>query len=44
MRLNKRGFIHHPVTWGVVAFILGLIVAYLIGHGTIPFDYIDFCS
>ncbi len=34
--VNKRGFIAHPVTWIVVAFILGMIVMYLIAKGVIP--------
>jgi hypothetical protein len=34
--MNKKGFIMHPVTWIIIAFILGFVVAYLIGQGIIP--------
>jgi len=34
--MNKKAFIMHPVTWIVGAFILGLLVMYLIAKGTLP--------
>jgi hypothetical protein len=34
--MNKKGFIMHPVTWIAAAFIIGFIVAALVGRGVIP--------
>ncbi len=34
--MNKKGFIMHPVTWIVVAFILGFICAVMVARGIIP--------
>ncbi|MDP7323639.1 MAG: hypothetical protein QF632_02670 [Candidatus Woesearchaeota archaeon] len=33
---NKKGFIYHPITWIVVAFIIGLVVMFLMAKGIIP--------
>jgi len=33
---NKKAFIAHPVTWMIIAFILGALVMYLIAKGTLP--------
>ena len=33
---NKKGIILHPVTWIVVAFILGVILTVLAAKGVIP--------
>ena len=33
---NKKGFITHPITMAVVAFLLGALVMYLMAKGTIP--------
>jgi len=33
---SKKGFIMHPATWIIAAFILGALVMYLIAKGTIP--------
>lgn len=34
--MNKKGFIMHPVTWILIAFILGFICAALVARGVIP--------
>lgn len=34
--MNKKAFLHHPATWIVVAFILGMVVMYYAANGTIP--------
>lgn len=34
--MDKKGFIMHPATWIIVAFILGFVVCYLVARGTIP--------
>jgi hypothetical protein len=34
--MNKKGFIMHPVTWIIGAFVLGFIVAMLVARGVIP--------
>jgi hypothetical protein len=34
--MNKKGFIMHPVTWILAAFILGFLAAYFIARGVIP--------
>ncbi len=36
--MNKKAFILHPVTWIVVAFFLGFLVAYLIAQQIIPLN------
>ena len=33
---NKKAFIMHPATWIIAAFILGMVVMYLMAKGTIP--------
>jgi hypothetical protein len=33
---RKRGFLMHPGTWVVGAFLLGLLIMYLMAKGTIP--------
>lgn len=33
---RKRGILMHPGTWVVVAFLLGILVTYLIARGVIP--------
>jgi len=40
---QKKGIILHPVTWIVVAFLIGMLVMYLIGTGTIPAG-MNFCG
>ncbi len=37
--MNKKAFIHHPVTWIVIAFILGMVAMYYIAQGTIPLGW-----
>jgi len=34
---GKKAFITHPITLAVAAFIIGLLVMYLIAKGIIPF-------
>jgi hypothetical protein len=36
--MNKKAFIMHPVTWIVVAFLLGFLFCYLIARGVIPIN------
>ena len=36
---NKRGFVHHPITWMLFAFIVGVVVTVLIGKKIIPFPW-----
>ena len=36
MKIFKRAIIMHPLPWGIAAFILGMVVMYLIAKGTIP--------
>lgn len=33
---SKRAFVAHPVTWIIIAFLLGMLAMYLIAKGTIP--------
>ncbi len=33
---SKKAFIMHPVTWIVVAFLLGALAMYLTAKGTLP--------
>lgn len=33
---SKKAFVAHPATWIVVAFLLGMLVMYLIAKGTLP--------
>jgi len=33
---SKKAFVAHPGTWIVVAFLLGMLVMYLIAKGTLP--------
>jgi hypothetical protein len=40
--MNKKGFIMHPVTWIVAAFLIGFFVCYLIANGVI-FNTIKIC-
>ncbi len=35
--MSKKGFITHPATWIIIAFILGFTLAFLIGRGYINF-------
>ncbi len=35
-KMNRKGILHHPATWVVIAFILGAVVMYLAAQGTIP--------
>ena len=37
--MDKRGFVHHPVTWMLLAFIIGVVVTVLIAKEIIPFPY-----
>ena len=40
---NKKGFIMHPVTWIIAAFIIGMIVAYiLVAKGIFPANLLPF--
>jgi len=41
--MNKKGVILHPMTWIIAAFILGIVVAALIGRGIIPLGFIPVC-
>ena len=34
--MNKKGFITHPIFLAIVAFILGMVVMYLIAKKIIP--------
>lgn len=34
---SKRGFVHHPLTWMLLAFIIGVVVTILIARKVIPF-------
>lgn len=36
---SKRGFVHHPFTWVLIAFILGAVVMLLIAKKVIPFPW-----
>ncbi len=36
---SKKAYIHHPLGAGIVAFILGMLVMYLIAKGTIPIPF-----
>ncbi len=36
--MDKKAILHHPATWMVIAFILGMVVMYLMAQGTIPID------
>ena len=41
MLKNKKGFIMHPVTWIVAAFIIGVVLTYvLVAKGVIPTGFI----
>jgi hypothetical protein len=43
MLKNKKGFIMHPVTWIVAAFIIGVILTYiLVAKGIIPSGLLPF--
>jgi hypothetical protein len=43
MKMNKKGYIHHPVVAIIVGFLGGLIVMYLIAKGIIPVGGIKIC-
>ena len=43
MFMNKKAIILHPVTWTVISFILGFIIATLIARGVIPIS-IPICT
>ena len=32
---SKKAFVAHPITWIIVAFLLGMLVMYLAAKGTI---------
>lgn len=34
--MNKKAILHHPATWIVISFILGMVVMYYVAQGTIP--------
>lgn len=36
MNMNKKGFIHHPLVLALVAFLLGMLVMFLMAKGIIP--------
>lgn len=39
----KKGFLHHPVTWIIVALIIGFLLAFLMAKGILPQLGIPFC-
>ena len=40
---NKKGILLHPATWIIAAFIIGMIVAYiLVAKGIIPANLLPF--
>ncbi|HLC67006.1 MAG TPA: hypothetical protein VJK52_05195 [Candidatus Nanoarchaeia archaeon] len=39
MLKSKAGFVHHPLTWMLIAFLLGIVVTVLIGKKIIPFPW-----
>ncbi len=41
--MNKKAILHHPATWIVISFILGMVVMYYAAQGTIPLG-LDVCS
>jgi hypothetical protein len=35
--MNKKGFIHHPMFWGILGgLVVGMVLMYLIAKGIIP--------
>jgi len=34
--MNKKGFITHPIFLAIIAFIIGMVLMYLLAKGIIP--------
>jgi hypothetical protein len=44
MRMNKKGWIHHPVMLILIAFLVGLLIMWLICKGYIPTGGVSVCG
>ena len=43
MKINKKGYIHHPVGAIIIGFLAGMLLMYLMCKGIIPIGSIKIC-